>query len=76
MWSDSVAPVLMVYSSAPALLRAIVACVRLPKWIVDPMNLVTKPDVDFRVVAHPAQSESTKTLRSSVESIVLTTGLT
>ena len=75
-WSDSAAPALMAYSSASALLNAIVACVRLPKWIVDPMNLMTNPDVDFCVVAHPAQSESTKTLRFGVEPIVLTVGLT
>ena len=66
----------MAYSPASALLRAIVACVRLPKWVVDPMNLMTKPDVDFLVVAHPAQSESTKTSRSGVVSMVRTAGRT
>ena len=66
MWSDSVAPVLMAYSSASALLRASVACVRLRTWIVDPMNLMTKPGVDFLVAAHPALSETTKTSRSGV----------
>ena len=37
-----------------ALLCAIFACARLQKWIVDPMNLRTNPDVDFLAVAHPA----------------------
>ena len=76
MWSDSVAPVVMAYSSASALLSEIVACARLPKCIVDPMNLMTKPDVDFLVAAHPAQSEPTKTSRSGVVSMVRTAGRT
>ena len=59
MCSASVAPVLMAYSSASALLSATVDCVRLPKCIAAPMNLMTKPVVDFRVVAHLAQSLST-----------------
>ena len=61
MCSASVAPVLIAYSSASALLKAIVACVRLPKCIVDPVNLITKPVVDFLVVGQPAQSLSTNT---------------
>ena len=64
----------MAYRSASSLLNAIVACVRLPRWIVDPMNLITKPDVDFPVVAHPAQSEPTKTSRSGAVSIVRIAG--
>ena len=66
----------MAYRTASALLRAIVACARVPKWIVNPMNLMTDPGVDFLVVARPAQSECTKTLRSGVAPIVRTMGLT
>ena len=74
MCSASVAPVLMAESSACALLSAIVDCVRLPKCIVVPMSLMTKPVVDFRVVAHPAQSLSTEALTSGVMPVVLAVG--
>eukprot|EP00435_Cladocopium_sp_Y103_P047742 s2429_g14.t1 len=47
-----------------------VAFARLPKWIVDPMNLMTDRVVDFLVVAHPAQSESAKTLRFDLLSLL------
>eukprot|EP00971_Amphidinium_carterae_P207053 4108054-Amphidinium_carterae.1 len=48
----------MAYSSASAELKAIVDCVRLMCNSGTPQHIVIEPLVLFRVVLHPAQSES------------------
>ena len=53
MCSASAAPVLVAFSSASALLNAIVDCERLPKCILAPMYLIAKPVVDFLVTWAP-----------------------
>ena len=57
--SPSLTPVQMAYSSDSAELSAIVACVLLPNATVVPRKMMLKPEVDFLVVGHPAQSAST-----------------
>ena len=57
---SSVPPLSAALSSASPLDRAILAWVRLHWWRQWLPLIKAPPDVDFRVRAHPAQSESTK----------------
>ena len=57
--SPSFTPVHMEWSSDSAELSAIAACVLLPNATVVPKKMMLKPEVDFLVVGHPAQTAST-----------------
>ena len=59
MYSASLVPCPMAYSSASPELSAIVPCVLLPKETVEFRIWTTVPLVLFLVLLHPAQSEST-----------------